>query len=321
MTSSTPGPRRSVARQPGASSRRLAAEGDGPGRCREAVEGALLGLVLGERLNGAARAGVQGTVSASVLALAELAVTDDDPYDGEVARVIIEHGASNTRYGHELSQLFACWETGMPLGLAAFHVADAHGGGTSDLAATLMSPLALLWANEADVPDRARHLATIIAGDPAGVDAAGVLAAALAAAVDGHDPLIVARCSAATGELSRALLGLVTLIDHGVRPAALCEHLGTGPRGIDSIPMALFCAHRAPTFADAVGDALDATSGANAVPALTGALAGARFGAPAILEHLAERIHAATRRRIERVAAAVAKRGPQIRPRTDATLP
>jgi len=106
VTASTPEPRRSVARR---SSCRPTVEGDGSGRrYREAIEGALLGVVLGERLDGAARAGDLGAVAAGVLSLAELAVTENDLYEGEVARAVSEHGDhADLRYGPELNQLFA----------------------------------------------------------------------------------------------------------------------------------------------------------------------------------------------------------------------
>jgi len=65
-------------------------------------------VVLGERLDGAARAGDLGAVAAGVLSLAELAVTENDLYEGEVARAVSEHGDhADLRYGPELNQLFA----------------------------------------------------------------------------------------------------------------------------------------------------------------------------------------------------------------------
>jgi ADP-ribosylglycohydrolase len=278
-------------------------------RRRDGIAGVLLGLVVGERLNGAAPASELGVIVASALTLAERLCRDSVAHDGELARAIIDHSDSDARYGQHLAQLFASWEAGMPLALAAFQLPGTHGGGGSDFAAALLGPVyALRYPPSAGLGERVRHAATIVDGDPVGVDAAAVMAAAVAAALEDEDPLTAGRRAAGTLELSRALQLAATLADHGVHAASLCEHLGTGSAAVDAIPTAILCARGARTFTDALGDALEAATGGSAVPACTAAIAGARFGADAISSRLVSAIEPEIRGRVEQVAARLSVR-------------
>jgi hypothetical protein len=285
---------------------------------RQAIRGALLGLVIGERMNGAT-ASSEDSRSAMSRALPAITPSSDDAvHDGDLARIIIEQGRFDARYECELGQLFSSWESGVPLALAVLQVASLHGSEGTDLAAAVFTPFALRYGDSSDLDDRVRHAATIVEGHAVGVDGAAAFAAALAAAARGDDAMVAARRHATTLELRRGLQAAVTISGYGVRAASLCEHMDTGSSAADAIPMALYCAARARTFADALGDALDATSGGNAVPACAGAIAGARFGANAISHRLASAVAPDVRERTERVAAALAVRSAE--PPANATL-
>lgn len=285
---------------------------------RQAIRGALLGLVIGERMNGATASSALGVIAGSALDIAERLSSDDAVDDGDLARIIIEQGRFDPRYERELGQLVSSWEGGVPPALAALQVASLHGSEGTDLAAAVFTPFALRYGDSSDLDDRVRHAATIVEGHAVGVDGAAAFAAALAAAARGDDAMVAARRHATTLELRRGLQAAVTLSEYGVRAASLCEHMDTGSSAADAIPTALYCAARTRTFADALGDALDATSGRNAVPACAGAIAGARFGAKTISRRLASAVAPDVRERIERVAAALAVRSAE--PPANATL-
>jgi ADP-ribosylglycohydrolase len=292
---------------------RTTRETDAAGRPREfAVRGALLGLVIGERLGAPLSHGDLGPLAACALTLTERLCASDRLHDGELARVVIDETSGDPRYERELGQLFAYWETGMPLRTAAAHTASTRGLGGTDFAAAVLAPYALRYADQAERDASVRDAAAILDGDPVAADAAAAFAAAVAAAAVEGDPLAAARRAAQSVELQRALRTVVTLSRQGVSAASLCEHLGTGSRALDAIPTALFCALRAPTFADAVTDALEGASGSNAVPACVGALAGARFGAGGA-RRLAEAVDPEIRDRVEAIVRTLGSSGAAAR--------
>lgn len=271
--------------------------------------GALLGLAVGEALNGTCTPAHPGAVVAPVLAIAELLARDARPHEGELARLIIDECDADTRYGRHLAALFAHWEAGMPFGLAAAQTSAALAQG-SDLAAALAVPVALASASDrAACARQVRTLAGITHADPVSVDAAVVVAASVALAVLGDPADIRSRDVVSTVVLREALERIAQLAEAGLNPAAVCEHVERGSRAADAVPTALFCVAGALTFEDGLARALDATTGQNAVPAIVGAICGARLGAHAIPAHLSGRVEPAVAERARRSASLLAAAG------------
>ena len=133
---------------------------------------------------------------------------------------------------------------------------------------------------------------------------------AVAAALDGADPLAEARKSAATEQLRARLDRALALRDrnHDPTPGAVADALGNSSAGHESVPAALYAATQGQDFEQAVSFAVACGGDADTIGAMTGAVAGARFGAEAIpvrwlkaledgergrthVERLAERLH------------------------------
>jgi ADP-ribosyl-[dinitrogen reductase] hydrolase len=133
------------------------------------------------------------------------------------------------------------------------------------------------------------------------------MAAAVSSAAGNGDPLAAALVAAHTEELRERISSVAALRRASVASATLCEHLDTGRRATDSVAAAIYCA----TIADGADEALRVgvrAGGRNAVAALTGAIAGARFGARALPEDMA--VSPVLRERIEQLAARLASGRP-----------
>jgi ADP-ribosylglycohydrolase len=127
----------------------------------------------------------------------------------------------------------------------------------------------------------------------------------VAAALNGDDPLDAACTVASTLRLRGRLQAVRVLRSQRTRPGSLREHFDCGFNAADTVPTALFCASTAGGFAGALHKARCASGPMNAVQALTGALAGARFGAAAIPSRLLNSVPLAAHARVLRAAAAL----------------
>jgi len=150
-------------------------------------------------------------------------------------------------------------------------------------AAMRVAPVAVRFFEDTVVLDaQARASARVTHAHPVGIDGAAVQAAAVAAALEGRDPLAAALSAAATHELAVALAELRAATAGGLTPQALGSHGGVPATAGRSVAAAVVAAAGAATFEDAVSTAIRAGGDTDTTGATAGAIAGARFGAFAI---------------------------------------
>jgi hypothetical protein len=267
------------------------------------VRGALIGLVGADH----AHWGPGPTVSplvATTLAVAHVLAADDEPHEGELGRAIIENAPGDLRYDTELGPLFAQWESGIPLRIARLQVGPV-GGLASDFPVAVMLGAGLRHADPAKAAQVARDGARITHRDDGAVDGAGSTAAALVALVRGADPVPAAQAVTRSVELDIALGRMVELREEDAPIDALCEHFGTGGQAVDTAAVALYCVSQADSAEEALLNGARADR-LNAVAAISGALAGARFGASQLPRALTERLDEDTLRGIDELVARLA---------------
>jgi len=268
-------------------------------RSREdAVHGALLGFVVGDRAAGPAPPDGPGTVGATMLVVAERLAADGALFDGDLARALVAQRARGGRYDEVLSRLLALWDAGMPLRLGASQVAASTVYGGSDLAAAVLLPFALSTTLAADPTQPIRDAAGVLEGDPVGVDGARVLGAAIAAAVGGDDFLRTGQRAAATPVLRRALSDPWAIAPVGDRAWAVV-----------TVPQAIAIAHAASTFSEALDAARRSASRQDSLVACAAALAGARRGGSGLDHGLLAGLGPDLRTRVAALARALASPG------------
>lgn len=271
-------------------------------QCLDRARGALLGLVIAEQQRAPFDGANLTALAETTLRIAELLADTDDVHPGELARTIIDHGLPDERYDEDLLALLAAWQRGIPVQIAASHV-SAPDGVASDFAAVILSPLAIEHVgDDGALLDAVRGYAGITHAHPVGVDGAVVFATAVAAVLRGEDPLDAGSAVAATLRLRGRLEAVRVLREQRTRPGSLREHFDTGSDAADAVGTALFCATSASAFAGALHKARCATGPLNGVQALTGALAGARFGCEAIPTRLLQAVPPSVHARVLRVA-------------------
>lgn len=265
--------------------------------------GALLGLVVGEQLRSASPPQQLTGVAATALAIAERLTDAQDVHRDEIARAIVDHATPDERYDRDLLALFALWERGVPVPIAASQI-KAPDGIATDFAAAVLPAAAIRHVDDHDrLLESVVAYAEVMHADPVGVDGAVAFTVALAAALRGEDPLDTACAATATLQLRDRLQAARVLRHQRARPGSLREHFQTGCYAPDCVAVAIYCATSAATFASALHKAGCATDDANAVQALTGALAGARFGTRAIPTRLLNAVPPAAHARALRAAA------------------
>jgi len=146
----------------------------------------------------------------------------------------------------------------------------------------------VLFAEDTVVLDaQARSSARVTHAHTVGIDGAAAQAAAVAAALDGRDPLDAALRAAQTHEVAVAIADLRTATRRGLTPQALGDGDGVPATADRSVAAAVVAATRAETFEEAVSIAIRAGGDTDTTGAMAGAIAGARFGASAMPVRLA----------------------------------
>jgi poly(ADP-ribose) glycohydrolase ARH3 len=277
------------------------------------ARGALLGLVVAEQQRAGSDGAQLSPLAATTLAIAEDLTAAEDLHPGVLARTIIDHALPDERYDHDLIALLALWERGVPVRTAASQV-NVPDGVANDFAAAILSAAAIRHVDDhSRMLESVRAYAGITHAHPVGVDGAVAFAAALAATLRGEDPLDASCAVAGTLQLRGRLRAVEILREQRTRPGSLREYFDTGADAADAVATALFCATTAGAFAGALHKARCATGTMNAVQALTGALAGARFGCEAIPTRLLQAVSPTVHAHVLRVA-------PDLLNSSDATL-
>lgn len=264
--------------------------------------GALLGTFVGDAL-GMAWEGWPGTDVPEVLemqearlgrgtytddtqmmiALAESLLRCDVVDDDDLAQTFLAHVDPRRGYGSGTLRVLDSLRRGAAVAQAASEVFEGRGS-LGNGAAMRVAPVAVrFFEDQALVGVQARRSARVTHMHPVGIDGAAVQAAAIAAAIDGEDPLGAARTACATVDLRRALDDVCRRSGRRLDPAALrSTRSGISSRADESVAAAVLAGSRAGGFEQAVTVAIRAGGDTDTVGAMAGAIAGARFGAAAI---------------------------------------
>lgn len=246
------------------------------------ARGALVGLMLGDRLAEEPPAADVTAVQSVALALAEQLGRRRRPHVATLGRAIADAYVPDPRYDADVHSLLELWEKGVPVVQAAAQLNDQRGLG-SDLAAAVWTPAALRHAGDAaTLRAQMRRYVVTTHTDPTGIDGAVTFALTVHAALMQQEPLQAAWHAATTPQLRRALATIGQLAKQRTSPGSLCEYLDTGSSAAAAVPTAVYCAATADTFAEALANAIAAVRHDNAVVAMAAAIAGARFGVEAI---------------------------------------
>jgi poly(ADP-ribose) glycohydrolase ARH3 len=268
---------------------------------RDAAGGALLGTFVGDALGmpfeglpadaiparlemEEARLG-RGTFTDDTqmtIALAESLLERGEVVEEALARAFLDAYEPDRGYGPGTRRVFALWEAGVPVAVAAKRIFGGRGS-RGNGAAMRVAPVAVRFADDpAQLSSQAARSARLTHAHPVGTDAAVVQAAAIGAALRGHDILAAARQTASTAEMRAALHDVSALLDAGAAPADVVSRLGNGSDARESVCAAIYSASANPTFRRAVSFAVRLGGDTDTVGAMTGAIAGARGGARSI---------------------------------------
>lgn len=274
------------------------------GRCR----GALLGVAVGDAL-GAAFEGHPGPVPlnrlrAHLADMAPVTFTDDTAMTIAVTESLLhsdgldeDHLAATFAAHHERRP-----DRGYGAGTAALlrefsrggswrSLAPAQFGGTGSFgngAAMRAAPFGLWATDPSEAAALARQGAKVTHTHPHAVDAAGVQAAAVAAALSAADEQVPVgeflrrvRQAAETAEMHEMLDTAADL--HAAPGAVVARTIGTSVAALEAVPAAI-CAflHHPDSFADAVTFATELGGDTDTIASMTAAIAGARLGVQAI---------------------------------------
>jgi poly(ADP-ribose) glycohydrolase ARH3 len=271
---------------------------DSVGRARGALLGVLVGDALGMPYEGTARndlpseiplrggrlpAGSYTDDTEMTIVLAESLLRCDVVDEADLGPAFV--AAHDPRRGYSTSTLrvLALIAEGLPGPAAARRIFEERGS-LGNGAAMRVAPVAVRFYDDSVLCDaQARRSAAVTHAHPAGIDAAAVQAAAVAAAIDGADPLAAAERAATTGEMREALAAVACACAISLTPESLAqEAAGVPPTGPPSVAAAVVAGAWASDFRDAVTLAVQAGGDTDTVAAMAGAIAGARFGAAAI---------------------------------------
>lgn len=289
-----------------------------PERLASGARGALLGTFVGDALGmpyegmppeaiprrldmRAARMGpgtyTDDTEMAINLAESLLRCDVVDPED--LARTFRAHCDLRRGYGGGTLAVMELWAQGVPVRDAARLVFDGRGS-LGNGAAMRVAPVALRFHAEPQrLEEQARISAAVTHAHPEGIDGAVAQATAVAAALTGRDVVTAATNAAVTDAVRSAIEG----------PTPGDPTGGIPPTAAASVAAAIRTA-AAPTFEQAVTDAVHLGGDTDTVAAMTGAIAGARLGAAAIPPRWLEALEDGARGRahVIRLADALAAR-------------
>ena len=263
------------------------------------AHGALLGHLVGSALGtlfsaegidaGQGRLGVAAIEAASFKgrlpagqlgSCGELAIT--------TARLLIDLASDHQSLKHAYSN----WAESSPLVPDRAMEAAAKGQPLTDnlsaIALARVTPLTL-WGHHADpavLVSKIRSDASITHPSSVAGDAASVLAITLQALLQGSVPasaIETAHAFARRSGLSREVIDAIVRCAEPPRPGG---NRGEAPTVLTALHAALFNLAKAPSFEDALEGALALRAASEALPAMVGALMGARLGRDGISERL-----------------------------------
>jgi ADP-ribosylglycohydrolase len=168
---------------------------------------------------------------------------------------------------------------------------DEDGPATGDVAAR-GAPIGLLHSVGQFRPDAFRAdveaVVRLTHGSPAAISAATAVAYAVRLAAIGAPPRDWARETAAfvSGAIAERLVDLDQMLEAGKTLDAVLATTGVGLVATESVPAALAAAIVAEQFKDAVFAAVNPGGASDAIGAIAGAVAGARFGSAGIPQRL-----------------------------------
>ncbi|HEU5432237.1 MAG TPA: ADP-ribosylglycohydrolase family protein, partial [Thermomicrobiales bacterium] len=168
---------------------------------------------------------------------------------------------------------------------------DEDGPATGDVA-TRGVPIGLMHSVGQFRPDAFRAdveaVVRLTHGSPAAISATTAVAYAVRLAAIGAPPADWARETAAfvSGAIAERLSRLAAMIEAGTALDAIFAAIGTGIDATEAAPAALAAAIVAERFEDVVFAAVNAGGAADAIGAIAGAVAGARYGSAGIPQRL-----------------------------------
>lgn len=219
-----------------------------------------------------------------MIGLAESLLRHDVVDEDDLAHTFLSLYDSRRGYGEGTTRVFDLWRRGVPVEEAASRIFEGHGS-LGNGAAMRVAPVAVrFYEDTVLLATQARRSARVTHAHRVGIDGAAVQAAAIAAALDGEDPLSAALNAARTRELRAALADARTRTEAALEPSALGSGRGVPSTADASVAAAVLAATRADSFESAVTLAIKAGGDTDTTGAMAGAIAGARFGAAAIPE-------------------------------------
>ena len=171
-------------------------------------------------------------------------------------------------------------------------------GSPGNGAATRVAPVGLRYhADPKSLREIAYHAAGITHSHPLALEGAAVQACAVALSVL-VDPLELRkeeflgalRMFTQPGPYQEKLKAIIRLLDADTGKEEVVKTLGNGPEALNSVPTALYCFLANPDFESAVIYAASLGGDAEAIGAMTGAIAGACFGVEGIPMHWREKV-------------------------------
>jgi poly(ADP-ribose) glycohydrolase ARH3 len=279
------------------------ADSSGVDRARGALLGTFVGDALGMPFEGAAPAAVPRRLEMLEARLGRGTYTDDTQMAIALAESLLERGgveeealgrafadAHDPRrgYGSGTTEVLRLVRSGVHP-LVAARSAFGGKGSLGNGAAMRVAPVAVRYAHDrAALREAAAASARVTHANALAVDAAVAQAAAIAAGLNGEDPLAAARAAATTPELKERLAKAAELLAAGAEPGEVAELLGNSSAGYRSVPAAVYAAAAHESFEAAVTFAVRCGGDTDTIGAMAGAIAGARASASAIPARWAE---------------------------------
>lgn len=245
-----------------------------------------------------------------MIGVAESLLRHDLVDESDLAETFLSLYDARRGYGEGTTRVLDLWKRGIRVEEAASRV--FHGRGSlGNGAAMRVAPLAVRFFDDSVLlATQVRRSARVTHAHPVGIDGAEVQAAAIAAALDGEDPMAAAVRAARTREVRAAIVETQRRTDDGLTPESLGSGRGVPPTADATVAAAVVAATQADSFEAAVTVAIRAGGDTDTAGAMTGAIAGARFGAAAIPARWVETLEEGHRgrRHVEQLATRLAER-------------
>ncbi len=265
------------------------------------VSGALLGTFVGDALGmpfeGVGHREIPIAVEMVQARRGLGTYTDDTEMMIAVAESLIERGRVEEQhlaqaflaaydpergYGAGTRRVFGWWAAGTPVAEAAGRLFGGQGSRRNG-AAMRIAPVAVCFrADPGRLSAEAARSARVTHTHPVGVDGTVVQAVAIGAALRDEDVLAAARAAAETEDLRAGLAEVAGLLAARREPGEVHARIGSSSDASESVCAALYSSLAHPTFETALRFAVRLGGDTDTVAAMTGAIAGARYGARSI---------------------------------------